>query len=505
MKKQLKRLLSCLALCAMLAGGLTVPAAAAGFTDVPAGHWAAQDIQRCVELGFFQGESATRFGLGHQMTRAAFTVVLCRFFGWETAKPTQATYTDVPVNAWYAGAVQSAYEHGAITGQRSEFRPDDPITREELAVMLVRALGYGTIAGLAQDLPSAFQDVTTNTGYITMVCDLGLMDGVSAASFAPARTAPREQVAVILMRLYDKLHRSAPGMVGILSPGESLPDLTGWEAVAVRGAHLLTSGGAKITSTFQADEAAALRDAARQAGAKALLYLESSSTALNGSASETAARVAEAVRDGSYDGVVLDIPALKQARADALVKLAQALRSALNGKLLYLVVEAPSWQGAQYGGYDYAALGKTADRLILRITSYEKAGGQYPAAPVEPLEELYYALAELQGKVDSSKLSILLSTGTSVWVGGKKNTSLTTEDLAELTAKGNIGEHYSSRYACAYLSGLTGDKRPLIAWYLNPQSVEERVRFAKLFNVDQLVMDDLRQMPAARDTAAPAQ
>ena len=81
MKKQLKRLLSCLVLCAMLTGGLTAPAAAAGFTDVPAGHWAAQDIRRCVELGFFQGESATRFGLGHQMTRSAFAVVLCRFFG----------------------------------------------------------------------------------------------------------------------------------------------------------------------------------------------------------------------------------------------------------------------------------------------------------------------------------------------------------------------------------------------------------------------------------------
>ena len=61
-KKQLQRLLSCLALCAVLAGGLTVPAGAAGFTDVPANHWAAGDIQRCVELGFFRGESATRFG-----------------------------------------------------------------------------------------------------------------------------------------------------------------------------------------------------------------------------------------------------------------------------------------------------------------------------------------------------------------------------------------------------------------------------------------------------------
>ena len=63
MKKQLKRLLCCLTLCAVLAGGLTVPAAA-GFADVPANHWAGESIQRCVKLGFFQGQSASRFGMG---------------------------------------------------------------------------------------------------------------------------------------------------------------------------------------------------------------------------------------------------------------------------------------------------------------------------------------------------------------------------------------------------------------------------------------------------------
>ena len=501
-KKQLNRLLSCLVLCAMLASGLTVPAAAAGFADVPADHWAAEDIQRCVELGFFQGESAACFGLGHEMTRAAFAVVLCRFFGWETAKPTRSIYTDVPTTAWYAGAVQAAYAHGAITEQRAEFRPNAPITREELAVTLVRTLGYSTIAGLAQDLPSSFQDVTTNAGYITMACDMGLMDGVSYTSFSPSSAAPRELVAVTLMRLYDKLHRAAPGKVGVLSPDGELPDLTGWEAVAISGAYLMTAGGAQVTNSTDISQTAALRDAAHEAGAKALLYVKGGPTALNGTAIETAACVAEAVESGGYDGVVLDIPVPKTAKATVLVNLAQALKSALNDKLLYLVAEAPSWQGARHNGYDYAALGKTADKLILRIASYQENGGQYPVAPVEPLEELYYALATLQGKVDISKLSILVSAKTSVWVNGRKNTSLTAEYLAELTAKGSLEQHYSDRYGCAYLTGLSAEKKPLIAWYLNEQSVEARTRLARLFDVDQLVIEDLRQLPAAQEQAA---
>ena len=500
-KKQLRRLLRCLALCAVLAGGLTVPAEAAGFTDVPANHWAAGDIQRCVELGFFRGESATRFGLGHPMTRAAFTVVLSRFFGWETTTPTQSAYTDVPVNAWYAGAVQAAYAHGAVTAQRAEFRPNDPITREELAVMLVRALGYGTIAGLAQDLPSAFQDVTTNTGYIIMAYDLDLTRGVSATSFAPSRAALREQVAVILVRLYDKLHRAEPGRVGILSPGGELPDLTGYEAIAVNGARLMTAGGARVIQNADSSGAAEVRDAAHAAGAKALLHVTGGPTALNSTAAETAACLVSAVEEGGYDGILLDIPSLKMDTEAALVELAQALKPALNGKLLYLMAEAPSWQGVRYDGYDYAALGKAADKLILRIASIEEADGQYPATPVEPLEELYYALAELQGKVDSSRLSILMSTKPSVWVNGKENASLTADDLAELTAKGSLVRHYSDRYGCAYLAGFTANNMPLIAWYLDEQSMEARARLARLFNVEQLVVDDLRALPATQEAA----
>ena len=81
MKQPLRRTLVCLTLLALLAGIAPVPASAAGFRDVPAGHWAEDSIQRSVSLGFFQGESATRFGMGAEITRAAFAVVLSRFYG----------------------------------------------------------------------------------------------------------------------------------------------------------------------------------------------------------------------------------------------------------------------------------------------------------------------------------------------------------------------------------------------------------------------------------------
>ena len=146
-KKQLKQRLGCLILCLALACGLTCPAAAAGFTDVPASHWAAADIDRCVKLGFFQGESASRFGVGHPMTRAAFAVVLSRFFGWTTTAPTKAPFTDVPANAWYAGAVQAAAAGAWLHGRAGD------LAQQELTA-------YGTTPeDTVHRLPAAIREI----------------------------------------------------------------------------------------------------------------------------------------------------------------------------------------------------------------------------------------------------------------------------------------------------------------------------------------------------------
>lgn len=486
MRQRLGRALACLTLLAVLAGLMAAPASAAGFRDVPSGHWAAESIQRCVSLGFFQGKSADRFGLGEEMTRSAFAVVLCRFFGWETPAPESPTFTDVPADAWYAGAVEAAYDHGAVTDQREEFRPNDAITREELAVMLVRALGYGTIAGLAQDLSIPFQDVTTNAGYITMAYDLGLMDGTSSTAFSPQKTAPREQVAVILMRLYDKIHGEAPDVVAVTTEGT---DPTGLSVAAIPATRLMGVGGkASVTVSMTAEAAAALRDAAHSAGAQALLYVTGGTSALNGDAQEAAAALVQAVEDGGYDGLFLDMPQLQDAKKRELTQLTQAVDSALGDVPFYLGVEAPVWAGKQYDGYDYEALSQAADCLVLRITSYENQSDTFPTAPVNPLEEVYYALASLKGEADAGKLALMLDLEPSVWSASGQPEELSQEELTALMERGE--HHYSNRYACAYLTGTGDGGEELVAWYLDYQAVQERIRMARAFGVSRLCLSD---------------
>ena len=237
MKKRLQRICSCVLLCAaLLCAALPAPAAAAstGFSDVPATHWAADSIRRAVDLGLFQGQTATRFGLGAPMTRGAFVTALCRLFGWEMVTPETGSYADnQDKTAWYYSAVETAYANGAITRQTDTFRPRDPITREELAVMLVRAMGYGTIAGLAQDLPIPFRDVDTDDWFydaVAYVYENGIMAGTDETIFEPTMELDRAMAAQLFYNLEGKPAVTGDSTFTDVTSGHWAVDAITWAA-----------------------------------------------------------------------------------------------------------------------------------------------------------------------------------------------------------------------------------------------------------------------------------
>ncbi len=481
--KRLRRILSSLLLCALLAGLSAVPVSA--LSDVPEDFWAKEDISRCVVLGYFYPEEGGNFGVGKKMSRSEFVVVLCRALGWKPTSPARAVYSDVSEKAWYAGAVETAYHQGAITSQDGNFRPDDLITRSEAASMLVRALGYGSIAGLIQDMSLPFRDVKANNGYIIMAYGLGLMDGTSVTAFSPGGHVTREQAAAILMRLYDKLHGSTAGRIGIATAWEGLPELKGYEAICVAAAKLAYNGAPQTASAMDEQETQAIRAAASSAGVKALLYVSGTSYHVREGESELLAEVLfQAVEEGSYDGLFLDISGLTAvSQRDTLTAAARLLRERLGERLLYIGAEAPSWKGTIFG-YDYAALGESADRLVLRFEQKAETAAGQAAAPLEPLERIYYALNRLRGVVDADKLTLLLtSTGTAQ--EGGEFTAVTGEEIAALLTERN--SHYSDRYACAY---LTMEESADI-WYLNEKSIQERTQLARLFGGGYLCLSDL--------------
>lgn len=203
----MKRRMICAMLALVMCFGMvpTAFAAGTGYSDVPETYWAAESIRRATQLGLFQGVSENTFGRGQAISRAAFVTVLVRLFDWETVTPERATFSDVEKGKWYYDAVETAVEHGAVAASGKTFRPTDPLTRSDMAAMIMRALGYTSLAGTVSSYASPFTDVAVNKGFITMAYDMGIVGGIGDGKFDPNGTATREQAATIIVRVYDKL------------------------------------------------------------------------------------------------------------------------------------------------------------------------------------------------------------------------------------------------------------------------------------------------------------
>ena len=202
--KQIMTRLTALLLALVMTTTLALAANKSGYSDVPDKNWASQSIAQCKQYNLLQGIGNGKFGLGQKMTRAAYAAALCRLMGWQTATPEKGSYTDnQDAKKWYYSAIETASAHDVFSGHSTTCRPNDPITREEMAAMTVRALGYSTLSGTVQD-ECPFTDVSTNPGYITLAWRMGLVVGMNLTTFAPKNDTTREQAAAVLLRAYQR-------------------------------------------------------------------------------------------------------------------------------------------------------------------------------------------------------------------------------------------------------------------------------------------------------------
>ena len=144
-KKQLQRLLSCLALCAILAGGLTVPAAAAGFTDVPANQYYAEAVAWAAANDIVTGTSATTFSPNKDITREQLTAILYRYAQYKGCDLSVGEDTNIlsygdaeTVSTYAIPAMQWAVGAGIINGIKDNLVPKGNATRAQMATMLMR-------------------------------------------------------------------------------------------------------------------------------------------------------------------------------------------------------------------------------------------------------------------------------------------------------------------------------------------------------------------------------
>ena len=128
---------------------------APAFTDIT-GHWAADNILFVASRGLLSGTSDTTFSPGIGMTRGMFVTALGRLAGINPDSYKTGKFTDVKADAYYAPYVNWAAQTGIVEGVTAiTFAPDTNINREQVAVIMAN---YAKKLGC--DLPKTLQAVT---------------------------------------------------------------------------------------------------------------------------------------------------------------------------------------------------------------------------------------------------------------------------------------------------------------------------------------------------------
>ena len=224
MKKRLLSLALALCLVCSLLPGTALAAGENPFTDVPASHWAHDDITYVYENDLMNGTDGSLFSPESTTTRAQVVTVLYRLDG-QPAADWENPFWDVPASAWFHDAVTWAWENDITGGVSStHFGAGNAVTREQLAAFLYRYAqdqGYDTSA--RADL-SGYSDAGLVSSYATEALSwanaTGLITGTTATTLSPKGSATRAQVATILSRFCQDV---IPG--GYVSPAHMIRNL----------------------------------------------------------------------------------------------------------------------------------------------------------------------------------------------------------------------------------------------------------------------------------------
>lgn len=182
------------------------------FSDA-AGKWYEAAVNEMGSRKIIAGRSASAFDGDAGITRAEFAVILVRALGLPADGI--STFSDVPADAWYSGAVATAVTYSIVSGKGdNQFDPDANITRQEAMLMLQRASVLTEFTGAAGNLDS-FADAgsvgTWAQDAAKWSVGSGLIQG-SDGKLNPTADITRAESATIILRLLQKA-----GLVGVRS------------------------------------------------------------------------------------------------------------------------------------------------------------------------------------------------------------------------------------------------------------------------------------------------
>lgn len=199
---------------------LCTTAFAAPFTDVTGEDWYSAQVEYVYEQGLMDGTSDTAFSPDMTLSRGMMLTILYRMAG----KPAVVgvNFTDVEFGKWYSDAALWAKQMGIAEGSGDgTLGHADPLTREQMAVMLyryARQQGYPLRPAAGLD---GFADADRVSSWakdaVAWAVSSGLLQGADG-KLNPGAYADRAQVAVVIARFHQTWERVEENAVPVVTP-----------------------------------------------------------------------------------------------------------------------------------------------------------------------------------------------------------------------------------------------------------------------------------------------
>lgn len=184
------------------------------FTDIVS-HWGKEAIEVLAGKHIMNGYEGDEFRPNNPITRAEFSTILVKALGLNIDSSLQGSFKDVGEDSWYYKYVNTANQAGLIQGfGDGRFRPNAPITREQMAVMIIRGLeGFSTYKPVEKDLElmksSDFEDYREISPWakkdMSKAVEYGIIKGITMKSIKPSNNTTRAQGAAIILKLIELL------------------------------------------------------------------------------------------------------------------------------------------------------------------------------------------------------------------------------------------------------------------------------------------------------------
>lgn len=174
------------------------------FSDVAANAWYAPYVYDLVSLGIINGKGEGIFDPQGKITRGEFAKILATASGDDLDQyEGKTSFNDVVTGKWFSNPIEWAYQNGIVQGKGDGiYAPTDNISRQDIAVMIVRYADYKGIT-LPEIKPAVTFADDAEIGFwakdaVAAMQKAGIIDGKGDNIFAPKDNATRAEAAKMI-------------------------------------------------------------------------------------------------------------------------------------------------------------------------------------------------------------------------------------------------------------------------------------------------------------------